>query len=302
MTSQDTKKANPIQIAVAIIAGSITLIVAIVMIANFAVAWYANRSLQGDPAMSDVAVAKRLKPVAELVVVDASAPKASKSAEEVYNGVCAACHASGLLSAPKLGDKDAWGPRIAQGYDILVKHAVEGIRQMPAKGGSTDLSDVEVARAIAYMANSAGAKFTPPEPAPQAPATQTTAAPAQPQPAAPATPTPAVAAAPAATAAATPAAAPAAAAPAAASSGTADSAKGKTVYDSICQTCHATGLAGAPKAGDKAAWAPRIAQGAATLYEHALKGKGAMPPKGGNTALPDDDVKAAVDYMVSQAK
>ena len=66
--------------------------------------------------------------------------------------------------------------------------------------------------------------------------------------------------------------------------------------------CHGTGVLGAPKFGDKAAWAPRIKQGMDTLYSSALKGKGAMPPKGGNTALSDADVKAGVDYMVSAAK
>ena len=66
--------------------------------------------------------------------------------------------------------------------------------------------------------------------------------------------------------------------------------------------CHAAGVAGAPRAGDKAAWAPRIHTGIDHLYMSALKGKGAMPPKGGNVALPDADVKAAVDYMVGLVK
>ena len=82
--------------------------------------------------------------------------------------------------------------------------------------------------------------------------------------------------------------------------------KGKTTYDSTCAVCHGAGIAGAPKFGDKAAWAPRIAQGAEILHTHALKGyqgkAGMMPAKGGNTALADADVKAAVDYMVSKAK
>lgn len=84
----------------------------------------------------------------------------------------------------------------------------------------------------------------------------------------------------------------------------ADLAQGKTIYEGKCQACHATGAAGAPKNGDKANWAPRIAQGNDLLYQHAIEGfKGAvgyMPPKGGFTALTDDEVKAAVDYMVSQ--
>jgi cytochrome c oxidase subunit 2 len=77
---------------------------------------------------------------------------------------------------------------------------------------------------------------------------------------------------------------------------------GKGTYDSICMACHSTGAAGAPKFGDKAAWAPRLAQGKNALYASALKGKGAMPPKGGNAALADDSVKAAVDYMAGAAK
>ena len=81
---------------------------------------------------------------------------------------------------------------------------------------------------------------------------------------------------------------------------------GKATFDQTCQVCHGAGIVGAPKLGDKADWGPRIAQGKDTLYMHALQGftgkKGVMPPKGGNTALPDADVKAAVDYMVGQAK
>lgn len=76
----------------------------------------------------------------------------------------------------------------------------------------------------------------------------------------------------------------------------------QTIYNASCAACHVSGAAGAPKQGDKAAWAPRIKNGNATLYASAIKGKGAMPAKGGNTSLSDDDVKAVVDYMVSQAK
>lgn len=77
---------------------------------------------------------------------------------------------------------------------------------------------------------------------------------------------------------------------------------GKKTYESVCFACHAAGVAGAPKFGDKAAWAPRVAQGKDALHASALKGKGAMPPKGGNPALSDADVAAAVDYMVAAAK
>ena len=93
--------------------------------------------------------------------------------------------------------------------------------------------------------------------------------------------------------------APGAAAPAAAK---ADAGKGKSVYDSTCAVCHAAGVAGAPKAGDKAAWAPRLKTGMEALYASSLKGRNAMPPKGGNLSLADADVKAAVDYMVGLVK
>lgn len=81
---------------------------------------------------------------------------------------------------------------------------------------------------------------------------------------------------------------------------------GKALFETVCSVCHGAGIAGAPKAGDKAAWAPRIAEGKATLYQHALQGyngkTGAMPAKGGRTDLPDDLIKQGVDYMVSMAQ
>ncbi len=81
---------------------------------------------------------------------------------------------------------------------------------------------------------------------------------------------------------------------------------GASLYEQVCKTCHATGLAGAPKAGDKAAWAPRIAKGKPLLYEHALKGyqgaAGVMPAKGGRADLGDALIKTGVDYLVSKAQ
>lgn len=85
----------------------------------------------------------------------------------------------------------------------------------------------------------------------------------------------------------------------------ANAADGEKVFNGTCKTCHGTGIGGAPKIGDKAAWADRIAQGMATLEEHAIKGfrgKGLMPPKGGRSSLSNDEVKAAVAYMVEQSK
>jgi cytochrome c5 len=98
-----------------------------------------------------------------------------------------------------------------------------------------------------------------------------------------------------------PAVAPAAIPPAAA--GKAAATDGKAVYDATCAVCHNAGVAGAPKAGDKAAWSARLkASKKEGLYASAIKGKGAMPPKGGNAALSDDAVKAAVDHLLATAK
>jgi len=77
---------------------------------------------------------------------------------------------------------------------------------------------------------------------------------------------------------------------------------GKAIYAKACFACHATGVANAPKLGDAAAWAPRIAQGEEVLIQTALKGKGAMPPKGGRMDFSDDDIAAAVIYMVNNSK
>lgn len=123
-------------------------------------------------------------------------------------------------------------------------------------------------------------------------------------------PAPAAAPAPAPAAEPVPAAEPApaavpAAAPDAAATPVADAALGKSVFGKTCALCHAAGIAGAPKPGNKDEWGPRIAQGKETLYKHAMEGftgsKGAMPARGGNAKLTDEEVKAAVDYMADQS-
>lgn len=95
-------------------------------------------------------------------------------------------------------------------------------------------------------------------------------------------------------------------APAPAAPVVAENALGKSVYGKTCALCHAAGVAGAPKPGDKDDWAPRIAQGDETLYKHAIEGftgeKGMMPARGGGSSLSDDDVKAAVDHMVALSR
>jgi len=116
------------------------------------------------PAPAAEVVAKadaNIAPVAEVQVAEAAGEKVEKTGQEVVTAVCSMCHAAGLMESPKLGDKGQWAPRIAQGYETLVKHAIEGIRNMPARGGNPDLSDNEIASAVAVMANEAGANFDP---------------------------------------------------------------------------------------------------------------------------------------------
>jgi cytochrome c5 len=234
----------------------------------------------------DRGVAERIRKVGAVEIRDANRPL--KSGEEVFKAQCTTCHSAGVAGAPKFGDKAAWAPRIATGFDALVNSALHGKNAMPPQGGG-DFDDIEVARGVAYMANAAGAKF--PEPQRPAAAAQANAAsgsapaPAAMAAAAPAAPAPAAAAAPAAT-------------QTAAAGG---SNAGEALFKSTCIACHGTGVAGAPKFGDKAAWAPRIAQGLDTLVHNAIHGKNAMPPRGGSSAS-DADIRAAVQYMVNAAK
>jgi len=242
------------------------------------------RHAEGSDALSAQAISQRVQPVGESKVKDVTDVATLDSGEKVFNGVCISCHGSGMLGAPKFGDSAAWGPRIAQGYDTLLHSALNGKGSMPKQAGG-DYADLEIARAVAYMANQAGAKFPEPKLA------------AQPAAAAASEPATAVAA---------------AAAPAPASAGTVvpettaqapqpAAAAVPALYTQTCAVCHGAGIAGAPKVGDKAAWAPRLAQGVDGLTASAIKGKGAMPPKGGANAS-DADIKAVVTYMVSQAK
>jgi len=226
-------------------------------------------------------VTDRIRKVGTVEIRDANRPL--KPGAEVYKAQCAACHEAGVAGAPKFGDAGAWGARIKTGFDALVTSALKGKGGMPPQGGG-DHEDVEIARAVAFMANAGGAKFEEPQRA-------KAAADAASAPAAAAASAPAAAAAPQV------AAAPAApAAPQAASAGA-----GEALYKQACMACHAAGVAGAPKLGDKAAWAPRIAQGVPALVQSATQGKGAMPPKGGSSAS-DADLRAAVEYMVGASK
>ncbi len=255
MSALGTGKTSPMMIAAAVVGVFAAPVIAIALIVQLVLSIQSGHINQDDPKQADQAVTERIKPFAQVAAVDPNAPRVHREGEAVYQHVCATCHDAGALGAPRLGNKGDWAPRIARGYDTLLKHAIEGFKQMPPRGGDPDLSDVEMARVVAYVANKAGANFKAKEPTAEQQA--------------------------------------------AAKLSEADAQK---VYRQNCATCHAAGVAGAPKAGDRKVWLGRLEAGLDALYESALKGKGAMPAKGGNAALPDAAVKAAVDYMLTHSE
>jgi cytochrome c5 len=287
---------TPKQLILAVLYAFVVPVILIVLLVEYVTS--EPRPAAGTQALTPAAVAQRLQPVGMVQVKDASDLSTLKTGEQVFAAQCSTCHTAGLVGAPKFGDAAAWGPRIKTGYDALLHSALAGKGSMGAQGGG-DFTDLEIGRAVVYMANQGGAKFDEPKlPAAGASApAATTAAEA-----------PAAASAPAMVAAAgsAPAPAPAAAPVAVAAAEPAQAGAGGAIpalYTQLCQTCHASGVAGAPKVGDKAAWATRLAAAKDIdgLTASAIKGKGAMPPKGGSTAS-DAEIKAVVTYMVNASK
>jgi cytochrome c5 len=354
---------TPRQLITVVILAFVVPVIVIILLVNFVTG--SKTGGAGSDAMTAEAVAERLKPVGVVALQQAAGARALQSGEAVYQASCAACHSTGAAGSPKLGDAGAWSARLKQGFDTLVKHAVEGIKAMPAKGGNPDLDPVEVARAVAFMGNKSGGKFTEPA-APAAPAAAAAGGAARTgeqivkqvcsgchetgKGGAPrigdraawakrvshgvdAVTTSAIsghagmparggmasltdpemksavlymfnagggaAASPTAPAPKAQGGAPATAGAAPAGGGKADGAK---IYASGCNACHAAGVAGAPKFGDMAAWAPRAQQGVAALTASVVKGKGAMPPKGGLASASDAELRAAVEHMLAAAK
>jgi len=342
------------QLVVVVVLAFVVPIAVIILLSQ----WVTGAPKGGEE--NDNAVLYRIKPVGDVLLALPSGPKGQLSGEQVYGQVCKTCHENGLAGAPKFGDRAAWAKVIAQGLAPTVDHAVKGIRAMPAKGGNPDFENIEIERAVIFMANKSGGTWKePPAPAAAKGADRTgeeivnlacakchaTGEHGAPKIGDSAAWTPRVAKGlatvtqaalkghggmparagmadlsdvevkraieymfnsglvKASASASAPTPAPAAAAPAAAAAAPAGGkADGKKVYDTTCAVCHAAGVAGAPKFGDKAAWAPRLKPGIDALYASALKGKAAMPARGGNASLADADVKAAVDYMAAAAK
>ena len=168
---------TPQQLIVAVLLAFVLPIAIIAMLAHlFGI--NASRYDKNHPAMTDEAIAQRIKPVGEVAFGDPNQPlpeasgapapapgaaKVAQSGETVYKTVCQVCHAAGVLNAPKPGDKAAWGKLIAQGLDTLTANAIKGIKAMPPRGGNPNLSDLEIQRAIVHMANRSGANWKEPE-------------------------------------------------------------------------------------------------------------------------------------------
>ena len=277
---------TPKQLILAVLYAFVVPIIVIVLLVEYVTS--DHRPAAGTEALKAAAVAERIQPVGMVQVKDASDLSTLKTGVQVFSAQCATCHTAGLVGAPKFGDVAAWEPRIKTGYDALLHSALAGKGSMGAQGGG-DFTDLEIGRAVVYMANQGGAKFDEPKPpaaGASAPQANVAAAPAAASVAAAAAPAPAAA----------PVVAVAVAAPANAGAVPA-------LYTQLCQACHASGVAGAPKVGDKAAWAARLAEAKDIdgVTAIAIKGKGAMPPKGGSTAS-DAEFKAVVTYMVNASK
>jgi cytochrome c5 len=244
---------TPQQLVVVILLSFLVPIIGIVLLVQLVL----SRPGADPQALAPEAVAARIQPVGRLEVGPPPAAPGARSAEEIVKATCAACHQAGAAGAPKLGNAAEWAPRIKTGLNAMVQNVIKGKGAMPPKAGDASLTEGEIARAVALMANQAGAKFKEP-PAPKQQALAGAGKPA--------------------------------------------AADGKSVYDKVCFACHQVSVAGSPKLGDKAAWAPRLKTGTDAMVQSVIKGKGAMPPKAGNPSLSDAEIRAAVEFMASQSK
>ena len=258
-----------------------------------------KRDDKGEPEASVLA---RIKPVGEVTLASAAGARASMSGEQVFQAVCKTCHEAGIAGAPKAGDKAAWAASIKKGYETLVQHALNGFQEpgkmMPPRGGNPDLSDVEVERAVVYMANRSGANFKEPV----APATPTGAAATASPPIAAAAPS----ATPAAGASSSTAAAAAAQSPpdAAKASAPLDLQSGQAMMQKDgCSACHAVDKTIVGPAYQQVAAKYRGDKTAAGRLEQKVKAGGSgvwgampMPP---NSAVPDADIKALVTWILA---
>lgn len=163
---------TPKQLMVAVVAAFVVPVVVIIMLTNFVD--FGQKEGAGSDGMSAEAVARRIQPVGTIEIKDVNDPSSLKTGEQVFQAQCSACHTSGAVGAPKLGDEAAWGPRIKTGYDALLTASLKGKGNMGAQGGG-DFSDLEIGRAVVYMANKSGGALAEPA-APAAAASAASAA------------------------------------------------------------------------------------------------------------------------------
>ncbi len=163
---------TPKQLIVVVVAAFVLPVIIIILLTNFVA--FGGKSGAGSDGMSPEATALRLQPIGAVSIRDAGDAAALKTGEQVFQAQCSACHATGAAGAPKVGDEAAWAPRIKTGFEALLNSALKGKNAMPPQGGG-DLSETEIGRGVAYMANKAGAKFEEPK-APAAAASAAAAA------------------------------------------------------------------------------------------------------------------------------
>jgi cytochrome c5 len=149
---------TPQQLIVVILASFLVPIIGIIMLVQLVV----SRPSAEPAAMTPEKIAARLKPVSGIEMGAPAAAPGARSGEAIVKATCSACHATGVAKAPKLGDKNDWGPHIKMGLSAMVQTAIKGKGGMPPKGGDTSLTEQEVTRAVIFMANSAGANFKEP--------------------------------------------------------------------------------------------------------------------------------------------
>src|SRR5690625_476462 len=274
---------HPLRIFLTAIFAFLIPIGALILILEYAT----NELRQGGTArkLDHEAVIERIQPVARLAFEVIEEEGELKTGEEVYNMTCATCHADGVAGAPKFGDEGEWAPYIETGYETLLEVALHGKGAMPAKGGNTSLDDLEVERAMVYMANAAGANYAEPG---EDGADETQAAADEPESTEVAVADEEVTE--------------VAAADGDEFAATEEQLKiGEELYKASCFACHDAAVAGAPKFGSAEAWQPYIDTGLDAMLQVAIEGKGAMPPRGASSAS-DEELKAAILYMVAETK
>ncbi|MCG3188763.1 MAG: hypothetical protein LKCHEGNO_00919 [Burkholderiaceae bacterium] len=151
---------TPKQLVAVLLAAFVLPVIIIIMLINFVAS--ESKPGAGSDGFSAQAVERRIQPVGVSDYKDITDVKSMKTGEQVFQAQCTVCHSSGALGAPKLGDAAAWAPRIKTGFDTLLQAALKGKGSMPAQGGG-DATDFEIARAVVFMANKAGAKFEEPK-------------------------------------------------------------------------------------------------------------------------------------------